>query len=126
MPDTATATRPETRDKPRIDPPRHWHVVLLDDDDHSYEYVIRMMIELFRHPPERAFQIAEMVDRSGRAICITTHKEHAELKREQIHGYGSDPLMCRCKGAMSAHIEPACGGDDDGETGDSNRGGNRG
>ena len=35
----------------------------------------------------------------------------AELKRDQIHAYGADPLLERSKGSMSAIIEPAPGGD---------------
>jgi ATP-dependent Clp protease adaptor protein ClpS len=46
------------------------------------------------------------VDKTGKAICLTTTKEHAELKVEQIHAYGGDPLIPRCQGAMSATIEP--------------------
>ena len=33
--------------------------------------------------------------------------EHAELKQDQIHAYGPDPTIERCKGSMSAEIEPA-------------------
>lgn len=91
--------------KPKRQPP--YHVILWDDDDHSYEYVIEMMKILFRHPIERGFEIAKEVDASGRAICLTTTMEHAELKRDQIHAYGKDELIARCQGAMSATIEPA-------------------
>ncbi|TVQ30435.1 MAG: ATP-dependent Clp protease adaptor ClpS [Phycisphaeraceae bacterium] len=110
-----TATRPQTRpkDKPKTDEPKMWRVVLLDDDHHTYEYVMRMMQKLFRHPLERAFKIAQTVDSQGRAVCLVTHKEHAELKRDQIHAFGPDPLMAGCKGAMSAVIEPVWGDDDD-------------
>jgi len=90
-----------------------WNVVLLDDDDHTYDYVIRMMGRVFGHPLERAYKIACAVDAQGRAICFTTHKELAELKAEQIAAFGADPLMARSAGAMSAIIEPAFGGDDD-------------
>lgn len=31
--------------------------------------------------------------------------ELAELKQEQIHAFGPDPLIPRCKGSMSAEIE---------------------
>ena len=33
-------------------------------------------------------------------------REHAELKRDQIHSFGSDPGIPRCKGSMYATIEP--------------------
>lgn len=81
-----------------------WNVVLLNDDDHTYEYVIRMLQELFGHPPERGMKIAKKVDKEGRGICLTTHKEHAELKRDQIHAFGPDEGG---HGSMSAIIEPA-------------------
>lgn len=83
-----------------------YNVVLWDDNDHSYEYVMEMMRVLFGHAMEKAFQIAETVDARGRAICLTTTLEHAELKRDQIHAYGKDRLIARCAGSMSASIEP--------------------
>ncbi|HYE02142.1 MAG TPA: ATP-dependent Clp protease adaptor ClpS [Phycisphaerales bacterium] len=90
--------------------PRWWNVVLLDSPAHTYEHVIRMMQEVFRHTPERAYLLAKAVDTQGRVICLTTHKEHAELKRDQVHAYGADPLIPESKGSMSALIEPALGG----------------
>ena len=92
-------------DKRRKRQPRY-HVVLWDSDDHSYEYVIRMMQQLFHHDEVKAFVIAKAVDTSGRAICLTTTKEHAELKRDQIHAFGADKHIPRCKGSMHATIEP--------------------
>jgi len=97
-----TATQRRRKRQPR------YHVILWNDDDHTYEYVIMMLEELFAHPAERGFQIAKEVDRQGRAIVLTTTLEHAELKRDQIHAYGKDPLMKACQGAMSASIEPEC------------------
>jgi ATP-dependent Clp protease adaptor protein ClpS len=92
--------------KPRPQQPRLWNVILLDDDDHSYEYVIRMLTELFGKSPEAAYQMAKEVDASGRVICMTTHRELAELKQEQVHGYGKDRLIASCQGAMTSVIEP--------------------
>ena len=93
--------------KPRPLPP--YNVVLLDDDDHSYQYVIQMLGELFAHPVERAYVMAKEVDTSGRVIVLCTHKEKAELKRDQILAYGKDITMARSKGSMSAVIEPVEG-----------------
>lgn len=88
-----------------------------------------MMQELFNHSKEKAFEIAKKVDTEGRAICLTTHKEHAELKRDQIHAYGRDPLMAESRGSMSAIIEPADfgegdegGGGGEGKGGEGNKG----
>lgn len=84
-----------------------YHVILLNDDDHTYQYVIIMLKELFGHPIEKGFQLAKQVDTQGRAIVLTTSREHAELKQDQIHAYGADPLSKNSKGSMTAIIEPA-------------------
>jgi ATP-dependent Clp protease adaptor protein ClpS len=104
-----TLTLPETEtreeEKTRRQPP--YHVILVNDDDHSYAYVILMLKELFGHPVEKGYQLAEEVDKTGRAVVLTTTKEHAELKQDQIHAYGPDPTIPRCQGSMTAVIEPA-------------------
>src|SRR5437868_9776059 len=107
LPETDVAVEEQEEHKTKRQPP--YHVVLLNDDDHSYEYVIIMLQQLFGHPPERGYQLAKEVDTSGRVIVLTTTMEHAELKRDQIHAFGPDPLIARCKGSMSATIEPAPG-----------------
>lgn len=84
-----------------------YHVILLNDDDHSFEYVIAMLKELFGHPFEKGFQMAKEVHESGRSVVLTTTREHAELKVDQIHAYGPDPGIPRCQGSMSAVAEPA-------------------
>ena len=83
-----------------------YNVILWDDDDHTYDYVIRMMRSLFGHDTNQAMGIAKTVDGHGRAVCLTTTMEHAELKRDQIHAFGRDFDIKRCKGAMQATIEP--------------------
>lgn len=96
--------REKTKKKEKRQPP--YNVILWDDDDHSYEYVIRMMMSLFGHELERGVEIAVKVDTEGRAVCLTTTLEHAELKRDQIHAFGRDQLLPRCVGSMWATIEP--------------------
>lgn len=110
-------TQTHTKTDQATDVPVPWNVVLLNDESHTYEYVIRMMQELFGHSPEKAFKMAQTVDNEGRVVCLTTHKEHAELKQEQIHSFGRDVLMGEeSVGSMTAIIEPAeFGGDDDDE-----------
>ena len=109
MSDTITlpeVAEPDLEEKVQRQPP--YNVVLLDDDDHTYEYVIRMLKELFGYPEEKGYQMAKEVDTTGRVIVLTTAKEHAELKRDQIHAYGPDRYSSRpCAGSMSAIIEPA-------------------
>jgi ATP-dependent Clp protease adaptor protein ClpS len=102
---TLPDTEVEQEQKTRRQPP--YNVVLLNDDDHSYEYVIEMLKQLFGHPDEKGYQLAKVVDTQGRAIVCTTSLERAELKRDQIHAFGPDPRIPRCAGSMQAEIEPA-------------------
>ncbi len=84
-----------------------YHVVLLDDDDHTYDYVIEMLQELFIFSLQQAFHHAVEVDMTGRTILITCELPPAEFARDQIHAYGADPRLDRSKGSMSAIVEPA-------------------
>lgn len=104
---TIQAPEAQSRTIPRRQPP--YNVILLDDDDHTYEYVIRMLMKLFGYTAERSYQLAKEVDTTGRVIVDTTTRERAELKQEQIHAYGPDWRIPRCKGSMTAAIEPAPG-----------------
>lgn len=108
--DSAVATVVKTDKDVRRDqrPKRQpkYQVILWDDDDHSYEYVVLMMRQLFGHPFEKGFELAKKVDSDGRVVCLTTTREHAELKRDQIHAFGKDVLIARCEGSMTSTIEP--------------------
>ena len=101
--ETLTPARPEAR----LQPP--YHVILLDDNDHSYEYVVEMLCRVFGHSAQRAYLHAVEVDSAGRSVVDTTTLERAELKRDQIHAYGPDPRIPRCCGSMSAILEASAG-----------------
>ena len=99
---------PRTEPEERVQRQPPYHVVLLDDDEHTFEYVIAMLQQLFGYPREKGYQMALEVHTTGRCIVLTTTREHAELKRDQIHAFGPDPYSSKeCKGSMSAVIEPA-------------------
>ncbi len=103
-PVVSTVEKTKRRQKPKRQP--RYNVILWNDDDHTHAYVMVMLLELFGHPLEKGFQLAEEVDTRGRAIVLTTTREHAELKRDQVHAYGKDHLVKACKGSMSCTIEP--------------------
>ncbi len=54
-----------------------------------------------------AYLMAREVDTAGRVIVDTTHRERAELKRDEINSFGADPLIPTSRGSMHAVIEPA-------------------
>src|SRR5437016_10296359 len=87
-----------------------YRVVLLDDNDHTYDYVIEMLQKIFIFSLDQAYRHAEEVDMCGRTILITCELPEAEFARDQIHAYGPDWRLARSKGSMSAIVEPAgCG-----------------
>jgi ATP-dependent Clp protease adaptor protein ClpS len=106
---TSTTTRPREKKVQKIEGLPPYDVILLDDDDHSFEYVVRMLKTLFGHPLKKGYRMAMQVHTTGRVVVATTNLEQAELKRDQIHAFGPDPLVPRCKGSMSATVEPASG-----------------
>jgi ATP-dependent Clp protease adaptor protein ClpS len=104
---TSTTIQPQEKQEQKTERMPPYNVVLLDDNDHSFEYVIHMLRTIFGHPPEKGYRMAIEVDTSGRVVVATTNLEQAELKRDQIHAFGPDPLIRHCKGSMSATVEPA-------------------
>jgi ATP-dependent Clp protease adaptor protein ClpS len=84
-----------------------YRVVLLDDNDHTYDYVIEMLQKIFIFTLDQAYRHAEEVDRCGRTVLITCELPQAEFARDQIHSYGADWRLPRSQGSMSAVVEPA-------------------
>jgi ATP-dependent Clp protease adaptor protein ClpS len=68
-----------------------YHLVLLDDDHHTYAYVIEMLGKIFGYGREKSFALARIVDSAGRVVVETA--EHERVTR----------------GSMSAIVEPADG-----------------
>lgn len=102
-------TKTETRTKERTRLAPRWNVVLLDDDDHSYGYVVEMLTTLLGHSEATAYRMAVEVDTTGRVIVWTDSRRGAERERERIQAYGADPRIRACRGSMTAVLEPAPG-----------------
>ncbi|MDF3821459.1 ATP-dependent Clp protease adaptor ClpS [Leptospira sp. 96542] len=82
-----------------------WKVVLWDDDHHTYDYVIEMLMDVCRMVWEKAFQHAVEVDTKKRTVVFVGELEHAEFIQERIVGYGPDHRMSTSKGSMTATLE---------------------
>ena len=98
---------PETEVVERAELVPLYRVVLLDDNDHTYDYVIEMLQNIFVFSLDQAYRHAEEVDRTGRTVLITCELGEAEFSRDQVQGYGPDWRLPRSKGSMVAVIEPA-------------------
>ncbi len=99
-PEVQDARKTQTRLEPM------WYVVLHDDQLHTYDYVIRMLCDLFAMSADRAFRHACEVDRQGVTIVARLPRQEAADKRDQITNYGGDPQL-KTSISMKASIEPA-------------------
>jgi len=103
---SGVTTTPETRQRTQDRQAPLYNVVLLDDDEHSYDYVVEMLERLFALSLDDAWNRAVEVDSTGRTIVITCELPQAEFGRDQIHAFGADWRMPQSKGSMSAVVEP--------------------
>ena len=89
--DTQVLPAQKRRRKKRRAP--RFNVVLWNDDDHTFDYVVIMLKAIFGYPPERGLRFATEVHVHGKAIIYTSSLKRAELKRDQILAFGPDPFM---------------------------------
>ena len=103
------ATRPaiEERAETESELAPRYHLILLDDNDHTYEYVIDLLGRVFGYAKEKAFALARLVDTQGQVIVETGDYDRVSLHQQQIHSFGPDRRIPHCRGSMSAVIEPA-------------------
>ncbi|MDA0365350.1 MAG: ATP-dependent Clp protease adaptor ClpS [Chloroflexi bacterium] len=96
-----------TRERTDVELERLYHLILLDDDQHTYDYVIEMLASIFGYATEKAFALARMVDSQGRVILETASRDRCERHQSRIHAYGADPRIPTSKGSMSAIVDEA-------------------
>jgi ATP-dependent Clp protease adaptor protein ClpS len=108
MSSRSTSVLPEIENNTTSDVQPLYHVILLNDEDHTYDYVVEMLTKIFNMSETTAFGHAVEVDTKGTTIVLTCELSKAELKRTQIHTYGPDWRSVAFDGSMAAVIEPAC------------------
>jgi ATP-dependent Clp protease adaptor protein ClpS len=107
MPSRAATVEPEIENDTANQLQPLYHVILLNDDDHTYDYVIEMLAKIFGFSESKALSHAVEVDTNGTTILLTCELEKAEHKRDLIHSYGPDWRLPRSLGSMAALVEPA-------------------
>ncbi len=83
----------ERREKPSAARPKRqppYAVVLLNDDEHTFQYVVETLAKVFGYPLEKCYSLTEQVHHQGRGIVWSGTRELAELKRDQIRSAGPD------------------------------------
>lgn len=83
---TTAKPAPTTRTKRQP----QYSVIVLNDDLHTFDYVIEALCRICGHSAESAMRLAIEIDGKGMAAVWTGTMELAELKRDQIIGFGHD------------------------------------
>ena len=89
--------------------PKHlpmYRVILWNDEDHTFNYVIHMMNRIFGYDKSYGMIIATGVHSCGKIAVATLPLEVAELRRDQIRSFGPDPNLEECMTSMYATLEP--------------------
>jgi ATP-dependent Clp protease adaptor protein ClpS len=105
MGNTALDTEVEKTTKDRLS--KLYHVIILNDDEHTFDYVIEMLQAVFDLPYATAMSRTVEADATGSAIVVTTNLEEAEQKRDEVHAYGPDWRLPHSRGSVAAIVEPA-------------------
>ena len=69
--------------------------------------MIELLAHVFGYGLEKAYALASLVDGEGQVVLETAGHEQVSDHQQQIHAYGPDPRIERCKGSMSAIVEQA-------------------
>jgi ATP-dependent Clp protease adaptor protein ClpS len=89
-PKAKSERREKEKDKsrPKTQPP--YAVIVENDDFHTFNYVTEILQKVFGYDLQKAFLLTVEVDAAGQAIVWSGALEVAELKRDQIRGFGPD------------------------------------
>jgi ATP-dependent Clp protease adaptor protein ClpS len=93
-PDTGVAT---TTEKPKLEKPPLYKVVLINDDYTPMEFVVDVLRSFFNMNVEKATQVMLKVHTEGKGVCGVYSKDVAETKAAQVNDYSREceqPLLC--------------------------------
>ena len=89
------ATKKETRQK--IDKPRMFKVLLHNDNYTSMDFVVMVLVGVFRKPESQAVQIMMDVHRKGIGVAGVYQRDIAETKVNRVSQLAKEakfPLLC--------------------------------
>lgn len=84
-------------ERTRVEPPRLYKVLLLNDDFTPMDFVVQVLERFFAMDRERATQIMLKVHHEGRGLCGVYPRDIAATKVEQVSAFAlqhQHPLAC--------------------------------
>ncbi len=83
----------------------NFKVVLFNDEDHTYDYVVDVLKVCCKLSKSQAFKCAVEVDLTGRTIVFYGADEKCKKVSEKINTFGPDYRMARSMGSMESAVE---------------------
>ena len=74
--------------QPKKQPP--YAVIVFNDEEHTFEYVIDTLMKVFGYPLEKSYSLTLQIHTEGKVIAWSGVREVAELKRDQVRSAGPD------------------------------------
>jgi ATP-dependent Clp protease adaptor protein ClpS len=102
-----TIAEPEVGQESSLRTEGLYHVIILNDEDHTIEYVVEMLQAVLGLSAPDALARTLEADSTGSSIVRTCALSEAERKRDLIHAYGPDWRLTHSRGSVSAVVEPA-------------------
>ena len=87
----------DTITRERVEKPPRYKVVLLNDDYTSMEFVVYVLMQVFRHSQASATRVMLHIHNSGVGIAGVYSREVAETRVAQVDALARDaghPLQC--------------------------------
>ena len=95
--DTETDTQTQTREPCKV--------ILFNDEEHTYDYVVEMLTHASRLSRENAFRCAVEVDLTGRTIVHYGTRDECEGVIARISAYGPDHRLPQSMSSMRAELQ---------------------
>ena len=94
----------ETETRTRRQPP--YAVILHNDDHNSMPFVVLVLRKVFGYTVEKCVELMIEAHEKGKSAVWIGALEVAELKADQIHSCGADPMAAKAH-PLGVTVEPA-------------------
>jgi ATP-dependent Clp protease adaptor protein ClpS len=83
-----TVVTPRTRTKPKVERPKLWKVILLNDDYTPREFVVMVLKAVFHMGEEKAYAVMLTAHRRGACVIAVFTRDVADTKAKEATELG--------------------------------------
>ncbi len=105
MTDEKLTGQTQTLEETKAQAKRNFRVLLINDEDHTYDYVVDVLTCVCGMKKVQAFQCAVEVDICGKTIVFYGSKDKCDQVARKITAYGPDHRLVHSMDGMKAIVE---------------------